>query len=66
MASTTLSTAESKSAESKTITGDFPPSSKEIFFPVPAVACLKTLPISVDPVNATCTVCVWNKRSHSQ
>ena len=53
MASTTLSTVESRSAESNTITGDLPPSSREIFLPVPAVATLSILPISVDPVKAT-------------
>ena len=30
-----------------------PPSSSEIFFPVPAVAIRNTFPISVEPVNAT-------------
>ena len=53
IASTTLSTAESRAAESKTTTGDLPPSSSEIFLPVPAVARRRTFPISVEPVNAT-------------
>ena len=44
MAITTPSTTESKSAESKTTTGDFPPNSNEIFLPVPAVTRLKILP----------------------
>ena len=32
--------------------GDFPPSSKDNFFPVPAVALLIILPTSVEPVKA--------------
>ena len=44
IAITIPSTAESRSAVSKTITGDLPPSSKEIFFPVPAVTRLRILP----------------------
>ena len=32
--------------------GDFPPSSRESFFPLPAVAVRMILPTSVDPVNA--------------
>ena len=52
MASTIPSTTLSKSASSKTIKGDFPPSSKESFFPVPAVALRIIFPTSVEPVNA--------------
>lgn len=44
MASTTPSTALSRSADSKTITGDFPPNSSDSFFPVPAVARLRSWP----------------------
>ena len=52
MASTTPSTTLSRSASSKTMNGDLPPSSSETFFPVPAVARLMILPTSVEPVNA--------------
>ena len=38
MASTTPSTELSRSAESNTMNGDFPPSSSDIFFPDPAMA----------------------------
>ena len=38
MASTTPSTELSRSAESNTMKGDLPPSSREIFFPEPAMA----------------------------
>ena len=44
MASTIPSTALSKSAESNTTTGDFPPSSNESFFPLPAVNLRSTFP----------------------
>ena len=44
IAMTIPSTAESRSAVSKTTTGDLPPNSKEIFFPVPAVTRLRILP----------------------
>ena len=44
IAITIPSTAESRSALSNTITGDLPPSSKEIFLPVPAVTRLRILP----------------------
>ena len=53
IALTTPSTAVSKSASSKTINGDFPPNSRDIFFPVPAVLFLNNLPTPVLPVKAT-------------
>ena len=45
MASTTPSTALSRSAESKMMTGDLPPSSSDSFLPEPAVARRSTWPI---------------------
>ena len=52
LASTTPSTTLSRSASSNTTNGDFPPSSSEIFFPVPAVAARMMRPTSVEPVKA--------------
>ncbi len=52
MASTTPSTTLSRSASSKTMNGDLPPSSSESFLPLPAVATRMSRPTSVDPVNA--------------
>ena len=52
MASTTPSTTLSRSASSNTMNGDFPPSSSDSFFPVPAVATRMSRPTSVDPVKA--------------
>lgn len=50
MASTTPSTALSKSADSNTTTGDFPPSSSDSFLPLPAVRR-----------RSVCPTCTWNK-----
>ena len=44
IASTSPSTVLSKSAVSNTTTGDLPPSSREIFLPVPAVSLRRILP----------------------
>ena len=52
IASTTPSTALSRSASSKTMNGDLPPSSSESFLPVPAVALRMMRPTSVEPVKA--------------
>ena len=52
MASTTPSTTLSRSASSKTMKGDLPPSSSDSFLPVPAVATRMMRPTSVDPVKA--------------
>ena len=52
MASTTPSTALSRSASSKTRNGDLPPSSSESRLPVPAVVRRMARPTSVEPVNA--------------
>ena len=52
IASTTPSITLSISASSKTINGDFPPSSSDNFLPLPAVARRIILPTSVEPVNA--------------
>ena len=41
------------SESAKTMFGDFPPSSSETFFRLPAAAWTISLPTSVDPVNAT-------------
>ena len=49
MASTTPSTAASKSAESNTTKGDFPPNSRDNFLPEPAVALRRICPTSVEP-----------------
>src|SRR5919204_70178 len=46
------STAASKSASAKKMLGDFPPSSREIFFSVAAAARMMLLPTSTLPVNA--------------
>ena len=53
MASTTPSTALSRSASSNTMKGLLPPSSSDSFNPRPAVACRMMRPTSVEPVNAT-------------
>ncbi len=50
--STRPSTAESRSASSKTMNGLLPPSSSDSFFDVPAVALRIIRPTSVEPVNA--------------
>ena len=52
MASTTPSTTESRSASSKTMNGDLPPSSRLRRLPLPAVAARMMRPTSVDPVKA--------------
>ena len=57
--STTPSIALSKSASSKTIKADFPPSSKLIFLSFPAVSFLINLPTSVEPVNAIFEICLF-------
>ncbi len=52
IASTTPSTAESRSASSKTMNGDLPPSSSVSDLPEPAVASRIFRPTSVEPVKA--------------
>jgi len=52
IASTTPSTAASRSASAKTTKGDLPPSSSVSFLPVPAVALRIVRPTSVEPVKA--------------
>ena len=52
MASTSPSTALSRSASSKTMKGLLPPSSSESFLPVPAVASRMLRPTAVEPVKA--------------
>ena len=52
MASTTPSTAPSRSASSKTMKGDLPPSSSVSDLPEPAVASRMQRPTSVEPVKA--------------
>ena len=52
IASTTPSTALSRSASSNTMNGDLPPSSSDSFLPVPAVARRMMRPTSVEPVKA--------------
>ena len=52
IASTTPSTTLSRSASSKTMNGDLPPSSSESFLPLPAVALRMMRPTSVEPVKA--------------
>jgi len=52
MASTTPSTALSRSASSNTMKGDLPPNSRLSFLPVPAVALRISRPTSVEPVKA--------------
>src|SRR6266540_3246112 len=56
IASTTPSTTLSKSASSNTTNGDLPPSSSEIFLPLPAVAWRMIRPTSVDPVKAILSI----------
>mmetsp|Transcript_26557 Transcript_26557/g.52992 ORF Transcript_26557/g.52992 Transcript_26557/m.52992 type:complete len:215 (+) Transcript_26557:267-911(+) len=53
MAFTRPSTVESRSAESYTITGDLPPSSKDSLVLVPARVLCRSFPTSVLPVKAT-------------
>ena len=52
IASTTPSTTLSRSASGKTMKGDFPPSSRDSFLPLPAVAARISRPTSVEPVKA--------------
>ena len=59
MASTTPSTAPSRSASSNTTKGDLPPSSSESFLPVPAVASRMMRPTSVEPVKAILSIPGW-------
>ena len=59
MESTTPSMALSKSASSKTKKADFPPSSRVIFFPSPAVFFLSNRPTSVEPVKAILDISLW-------
>ena len=59
MASTTPSTALSRSASSNTMKGDLPPSSRVSFLPVPAVASRIRRPTSVEPVNAILSMPSW-------
>jgi hypothetical protein len=63
MASTTPSTTESRSASSKTMKGDLPPSSRLTRFPVPAVAERMMRPTSVEPVNAILSTSGWATRA---
>ena len=57
MASTTPSTAASRSASSCTMKGDFPPSSSDSFLAEPAVALRMMRPTSVEPVKAILSTC---------
>ncbi len=59
MASTTPSTALSRSASSKTMNGDLPPSSSDSFLPLPAVASRMMRPTSVEPVKAILSTSGW-------
>ncbi len=59
VASTTPSTAASRSASSKTRKGDLPPSSSVSPLPVPAVARRISRPTSVEPVKATLSTPGW-------
>eukprot|EP01139_Manchomonas_bermudensis_P024366 Amastigsp_a842540_113.p4 type:complete len:153 gc:universal Amastigsp_a842540_113:990-532(-) len=63
MASMTPSTAESRSAESKTMNGDLPPSSSEIFLPEPARRRRRSRPMGVEPVKATLSTSGWSART---
>jgi hypothetical protein len=57
--STRPSTAASRSASSKTMNGDLPPSSSDSFLPVPAVALRMMRPTSVEPVKASLSMPGW-------
>ena len=59
IASTTPSTAESRSASSKTMNGDLPPSSSVSALPEPAVASRIFRPTSVEPVKAILSTPSW-------
>src|SRR5947208_2527551 len=63
MASTTPSTTLSRSASSKTMKGDLPPSSSESFLPEPAVARRMLRPTSVEPVKAILFTSGWRTRA---
>ncbi|MNL37080.1 hypothetical protein D3C87_1592010 [compost metagenome] len=60
MASTTPSTAASRSASSKTTKGLLPPSSRLSFLPDPAVATRIARPTSVEPVKAILSIPSWS------
>ncbi len=59
IASTTPSTAASRSASGKTMNGDLPPSSSVSFLPEPAVWRRISLPTSVEPVKAILSTSGW-------
>ena len=59
IASTTPSTALSRSESSKTTNGDLPPSSSDSFLSVPAVAWRIARPTSVEPVKAILSTSSW-------
>jgi hypothetical protein len=59
IASTTPSTTLSRSASGKTMKGDLPPSSRESFLPLPAVAVRISRPTSVEPVKAILSTSGW-------
>ena len=59
IASTTPSMAPSISASSKTMKGDFPPSSRVSDLPDPAVCARMSLPTSEEPVNAILSTPLW-------
>lgn len=63
MASTSPSTALSRSAESKTTKGDFPPRCTDNFLPLPAVARRKLRPACNDDTNPSEVIgcCVFRK-----
>src|ERR1019366_1240132 len=68
MASTSPSTAESRSASSNTTNGDLPPSSSDNFLCDCAVALRMMRPTSVEPVKATlsipgCSINAWPVRA---
>src|SRR5207237_2250954 len=53
------STAASRSASSKTMNGALPPSSSDSFFTVLAHCAIRSLPVSVDPVNDSLRTTGW-------
>ncbi len=60
IASTTPSTAASRSASSKTMKGDLPPSSSVSDLPEPAVCSRMMRPTSVEPVKAILSMPAWS------
>src|SRR5687767_14188547 len=52
--------AASRSASARTMLGDFPPSSSDTFFKVPAARAISPRPTSDDPVNAIASMPGWS------